>query len=533
MLTAVLLLCTASCSGSGATLTFPLTASPETLDPQYCTGTAAKIIVNNCFEGLTRLNQNGEVIPGAASSWSCSADGLTYTFTLRGDSLWRYTPSAEKTFGEEFYEKINKTPVTAADFVFAFRRAVMPQTSSPWAPLFGVIKNAGAISQGKLGEAELGVAAVNAATLAITLESPCADFLERLSHSAFMPCNEEFFNKTGGRYGLAAKYILCNGPFYVRSWDSASKLVASRSAGYKGESKVVAGAVHFVFDCDSASVAEKLVSGAYSAAMLAPYDIPADGSVKLTPIEDTVYGFCFNCADASLSDVDLRLGLCLSIDRSLFAAPKGMQLCSGVIPGCCEAGGANYRASVGNSTRALSFDKAAALEHWQKGLAAVGTERVEITVICAPGHDEAVRKQLQVWQQVLGISFSGVIDNIDEKEIKDRIAIGDYQLAFAPVSSPDTSAAGFVACFKQASEDNIFNYKSADYDMVADKILNVYSQGDMLNGCFTAETMLLEQGVCYPVFSCPSYFGTAPGVSGIYCSASGDNVCFITGNGPD
>lgn len=34
-----------------------------------------------------------------------------------------------------------------------------------------------------------------------------------------MPCNPDFFEKTGGRYGLNVDDIISNGTYYARLWD--------------------------------------------------------------------------------------------------------------------------------------------------------------------------------------------------------------------------------------------------------------------------------------------------------------------------
>ncbi|MBQ4604384.1 MAG: ABC transporter substrate-binding protein, partial [Clostridia bacterium] len=75
----------ASCSddGTGGSISYALDASPSTLDPQYAGDTSAQIVINNVFEGLVRVSENGEIIPGIAESWEISPDALTYTFRLK------------------------------------------------------------------------------------------------------------------------------------------------------------------------------------------------------------------------------------------------------------------------------------------------------------------------------------------------------------------------------------------------------------------------------------------------------------------
>ncbi|MDB5535720.1 MAG: transporter substrate-binding protein, partial [Devosia sp.] len=56
---------------------------PPTLDPTAGAAEAIDIVVyQNVFEGLTRIDENGAVQPGLATSWTISDDNLTYTFKL-------------------------------------------------------------------------------------------------------------------------------------------------------------------------------------------------------------------------------------------------------------------------------------------------------------------------------------------------------------------------------------------------------------------------------------------------------------------
>jgi peptide/nickel transport system substrate-binding protein len=59
-------------------------AEPPGLDPTANTAAAIdRVVFSNIYEGLIKVNSNGDFIPGLATSWDVSADGLTYTFQLR------------------------------------------------------------------------------------------------------------------------------------------------------------------------------------------------------------------------------------------------------------------------------------------------------------------------------------------------------------------------------------------------------------------------------------------------------------------
>lgn len=174
-------------------------ALPENLDPQLCAGETASFVVRHLFEGLTVQTPDGTA-PGAAESWTVSADGLTYTFTLRPDASW--------SDGE---------PVTADDFVFAFSRLFDPSTGSEAAADYLAI--AGASERLAGADVPVGVEAEGEDTVVFTLDTPDREFLSLLSLPAASPCRADFFRGTHGRYGLSADNILGNGRFILSTWD--------------------------------------------------------------------------------------------------------------------------------------------------------------------------------------------------------------------------------------------------------------------------------------------------------------------------
>jgi ABC-type oligopeptide transport system substrate-binding subunit len=89
---------------------------PDSLDPQKVRGAEAQSIVRDLCEGLTTLDQHADAAPGVARSWSVSADGRTWTFTLRPEARWS-----------------NGDQVVAADFVAGLQRLVNPATASAYA----------------------------------------------------------------------------------------------------------------------------------------------------------------------------------------------------------------------------------------------------------------------------------------------------------------------------------------------------------------------------------------------------------------
>ena len=179
---------------------FDVLSEPKSLDPQTASSDEELLIVRNIFEGLLRKNEKGEIVNGVCSSYS--VNGLELTFNLRKNAVWS-----------------DGTKLTADDFVFGLRRAVTPNVKATFADRLLSIKNAKSILEGSLSSESLGVRAEGNYVLKITLETEDKYFLDTLTTSVCMPCNEKFFKTTVGQYGLNADCIIGNGSYVLKKWN--------------------------------------------------------------------------------------------------------------------------------------------------------------------------------------------------------------------------------------------------------------------------------------------------------------------------
>lgn len=170
--------------------------SPASLDPHKITGVWENRIVGDMFVGLTTEGQDGSIQPGAAQSWTVSADGLEYTFAIREHS-WS-----------------DGRPVTAADFEYSLKRMLAPDTASPYADFFFMIEGAEAYTKGRGNAADVAVDAMDERTLRIVLTRPTAYFTGLLMHFAAMPVPRPAVEQWE-REWTAPDHIVVNGPFIV------------------------------------------------------------------------------------------------------------------------------------------------------------------------------------------------------------------------------------------------------------------------------------------------------------------------------
>ena len=195
----------------------------ETLDPHFSIGIPGSQVLRDLFEGLVSYDAHENVVPGIAKSWRVSRDGKTWTFTLR-DAKWS-----------------DGTPLTAEDFVYSYRRLVDPKAAAKygWYPASIGIKNADAITHGKMPVSSLGVSAKGKHGLVLTLERPVAYLLPMLTHYSMSPVPRHVIEKYGkqwsngehlvvdGAYKLASRRVnveisLTRNPYY---WDNAKTVI--------------------------------------------------------------------------------------------------------------------------------------------------------------------------------------------------------------------------------------------------------------------------------------------------------------------
>ena len=72
----------------GGTYVEGLVGSPQYINPILCQNQVDRDLCSLIFNGLTKLNERGEVVPDLAERWDISDDCLGYTFYLRHDVLW-------------------------------------------------------------------------------------------------------------------------------------------------------------------------------------------------------------------------------------------------------------------------------------------------------------------------------------------------------------------------------------------------------------------------------------------------------------
>ena len=281
-------------------------AEPETLDPAKSTGVTESNIQYEIFEGLTTYSPDGQVVPGVAEKWEVSDDGKTYTFHLR-DSKWS-----------------NGDPVTAEDFVYAWRRVLDPATASDYAPIFDVIANAEQIRKGEEKDlTKLGIAATDPKTFTVSLAKSAPYFLGLVRHSSFLPVHKATVDKFGQDWTKPGN-IVGNGAFTLSEWTPQSSLTVVKNPNYYDAANVKLEKIVYYPTEDISEEFKRFRNGE----LQITYEVPSDqigfieanmkDEYEAKPYLGTYY-YVVNETRENGAKKEVREALALAIDREAIA----------------------------------------------------------------------------------------------------------------------------------------------------------------------------------------------------------------------
>ncbi len=214
---------------------------PDSLDPQRGQSLSAQNILRDIFEGLTREDAAGAIIPGIAERWETSTDGLTWTFYLRADA--KFSDGAD---------------ITANDFVASFARALDPKTAAPYAAQLLVLQGAQARLQG--GTAALGAEAINPRVLELKLTQITPNLPARLSLPVAAAVPLRTITEFGTRW-TRAEYMVTSGAYILANWRPLASISLSKNPYYYDAKYVALTDVRYHVTEDASEEARRFDAG--------------------------------------------------------------------------------------------------------------------------------------------------------------------------------------------------------------------------------------------------------------------------------
>ncbi|OPZ63533.1 MAG: Oligopeptide-binding protein OppA precursor [Firmicutes bacterium ADurb.Bin506] len=490
-------------------MSYNVGAEPATLDPALSTGIPEAVIELSCFEGLTRMDENNIPQPAIATSWTISPDGLVYTFKLRRSS-WS-----------------NGQPVTAADFEWAWKRALRPETASEYAYQLYYLKNGQAFNEGTITDENLvGVKALDQYTLQVTLEAPTPFFLQLCAFPTLMPVYRKVVEANPEGWFQNVNNYIGNGPFKITKWEHNSKIELVPNPHYWNRSAIKLTNLTFYLIDDVQTALSMFETGqldAFDAPPAAEIDrLIQQGFLHKSPYVGTYY-YMFNTTAKPVNDVRVRRALAMAIDRQqlIDRVVRGGQLPAlayvpGGLPG--SKAGVEFRDEGGNY---FTEDVAAA----KKLLAEAGYPdgkgfpTISILYNTSENHKKIAEAIQEMWKKNLGIDVR--LTNQEWQVYLDSRDALDYQVARAGWIGDYVDPNTFLDMWTSNNGNNDSGWKNAKYDELIFGAAKTTDQAKRAKMLHDAEKILMDEMVVMPIYFYVNLNVYKPTIKGVSYSPLG------------
>jgi oligopeptide transport system substrate-binding protein len=489
-------------------------AEPSGLDPQTITGLSESHIIGALFEGLVNYDPKDlHPIPGIAESWTMSKDGKVWTFRLRKAAQWS-----------------NGDPITSADFLFSYRRMLMPAFGAEYGAMLHGIRGAKDFASGKTKDFRtVGVRAPDAHTLVIELEHPIPYFLQLVCHHSWIPVHPPTILKFGGIDALNTPWtrpgsMVSSGAFTLETWEVARRVVVRKNPRYWNAKDVMLNAVEFraiadLFAEERAFRGGELhVTGAVPPYKVAKLRAEKAPQLRIDPFLSTAFVWV-NCdikgdkpadvaARKALSDPRVRRALGMAIDRNLIAEKV---LRAGETPALHftppGTGGfeptARWKQDFAEARRLLA-------EAGYPG--GKGLPKFDYLYATSEGQQMVAQAYQEMWRRELGVEVE--LRNLEWKVYLTAMRKGEFHLCrgawVGDYNDPNT----FLEMLITGNELNNCNWSDAEYDRLLGLAARETDAAKRFGYFQLAEARLVEQAPVLPVVFNKNKYLMRPEVQG-------------------
>ena len=483
---------------------------PKALDPHIVTGIAEERILSALFEGLVNLDlRTLEPLPGVAEAWGLSHDGTRYTFYLRGDARWS-----------------NGDPVTAKDFVYAWRRILTPGLAAEYAYLLYPIVNAEAFNTGTLTDFDaVGVKALDDRTLSVTLRAPTPYFLSMQIHFPWYPIRQKTIEAHGAIDARDTAWtrpgnLVGNGPYALAAWTPNDTISVVRNPNYWDAARVKIDEVRF--HAVSSPITEERMFRAgeldltYTAPLtkIAAYREKEPELIRIDPYLATEF-IRFNIGRAPFDDIRVRRAFSLAVDRQRLVdhVLKGGQRPASAFTPPETAGYTGPEGPKYDPNRARALLAEAGYPDGR------GFPPVEF--LYDTGDNQRIYSETlqSMWKAELGVEVS--LANQDVKTWLASLIGLNYQFARSYWVGDYVDPSNFLEMFYGNSGNNRTGFRSDEYEALLRHAAVTLDATERNNTFRQAEAILLESAAIAPVYYWTRPYLASPRLKGLHANVLG------------
>jgi oligopeptide transport system substrate-binding protein len=476
---------------------------PQGLDPHLATGVPEHNIIAALLEGLVGENPKSLApAPGVALSWDISEDLLTYTFHLNPQARWS-----------------NGDSLTADDFVYSWKRLLMPNLAAEYAYQLFVVKNAREFNQGNINDfAQVGAKALDSRTFEVQLEAPTPYFLSLLNHYSTFPVHRKTIEKFGaiddpGSLWTRAGNFVGNGPFVLTEWALNRIIRVEKNPHYWDHDVVTLNEIRF-YPIDNNVTEERMfrsrtlhITNTVPEEKIEKYRQQYPHLINISPYLGT-YFYRFNVNKPPLDDPRVRKALAMSIDRVKIveAITKG-----GQIP-AYNLTPANTLGYTAESKIIFDVEQARQLLTDAGFPDGVGFPEINILYNTNEGHRKIAVALQQMWKQALGIELK--LYNQDWKSFLFTVTNMDYEIARGSWIGDYVDPNTFLDMFVSGGGNNQTGFSNLKYDSAIQSAAKTIDMTQRFEYFQQAEKILTDQVPVMPIYTYTRLYLKAPELKG-------------------
>ena len=498
------------------TIAIALGEEPPDLNSMRSTDAVSFFVLGHINEGLLRYDRRGRLAPGVAERWEVTAEGAT--FWLRRDAKWS-----------------DGQPVAAADFVFAWRNAVNPQTASQYAYILYPIKNAEAVNRGEKDTAELGVVAVDDFTLRVEFEKPCQYFLSLTAFGTYYPVREDFYTSRGERYAADTGDLLYNGPFKLTRWVHSASLRLEKNEHYWNRDVVQLNVIDIPYITDDPMARLNLFKDEKIAMTGLNSETLKDALRQKYKIRrhlgGAVFYLDFNYREGRLTrNRNLRKAIQAVFDPNelvdkVIAVPgnePGRSLIPSWIMGLEKPFREEYPA------REIEVDLDAAQTYLKQALNELGLAAIP-PLVYLTGDSPDAGKQAEYMQNLFRTAL-GIELRIDKQTFKQRLekmTTGDFDMVAAGWGPDYDDPMTFADLFASWNENNRGRYANADYDRWIRLAQSTTDLKERMDAMGKVQDLIIDDVVILPQFERSVNYVQHPRLKGVVRTRFGGDPNYV------
>ncbi|MEZ5314681.1 MAG: peptide ABC transporter substrate-binding protein [Chlamydiales bacterium] len=479
------------CHSNEKILRLNIVDDPISLDPRIVRSIKDITIVKHLFDGLMRVDANGIPQPALAKQVEISDDLMTYTFYLN-KTYW--------TNGE---------PVTAYDFIYAWKSVLDPNFRTDYSYILYPIKNAKQAREGKCSIDEVGIIAVDPETLVVKLENPTPYFLELTAFPTYYPIHHQLDKQTNTWAHFPAKEFTSNGPFKLKKWAPQEEIVLVKNFEYWDEKNVHLHGISF--SVISNSNTENLLFETDKLDWLGQptsHNISTESIKKMKKNQQFfsymiagTFWFKFNTEKSPFNQVKIRQAFSRAINRQEIIEHilQGNQIsATGPLPPSMQMSTTPYFQDGDIDTAYEIFEEVLLENGWTRDT----FPKVVLSYTPSERNTKIVQLVQQQWKSVFNIDIS--LDGVEKQIYLNNIKEGLYQVGTGDWVADFNDPLAFLEIFKFRNQDgngmNDTGWFNENFYNLLDRSVNEKNPSQRKKILAEAEKILIDEMPIAPIY---------------------------------